>query len=688
MRIGVDTGGTFTDLVAIDDRTGEVVTFKTSSTPSAPEDAVFDALEGATLDADAVDFVSLGTTTGANAYLEHKGARVAYLTTEGFQDVPFIQRIVRRYAYDPTWRKPDPGVDRADCIGVRERTDKHGTIVLALDDAELERVVEELRRVVRTHDGPMAVAINFLFSYLNPENELQTAAAIRAAFHDMPISVSHGVARIWREYERSTTTIIDASIKPNVSGLAGHVEEGLRERDYSAPLSIMKSNGGQLSAASASRSPIQLLLSGLSGGVIGGRFFAAQVGVENAVTFDMGGTSTDVGLIVDGRYGYTTEYEAEWGIPISAPFIDFHAIGAGGGSIAWEDFGGLLRVGPQSAGASPGPVCYGRGGTEPTVTDANLVLGRLDPAYFLGGRMDLDADLARGAFEQLGARFEMSAREVAHAVLSTVSENMAGAIRLVTVERGIDHRDFSLVAFGGAGPMHAAQLIRSLGMPQAVVPLHPGLCSAFGAALADRRVDLVRTVYHRSDGWDPDALSAELEELTAQALDELAAEGYDGEPELRRTLALRYLGQNYEEAIAVPDAPLGAGDADAALERFHAHHAELYGFQMPGDVVEVTQLSVTAVGALELPELPKLAGDLSSDPAGYRESSFSGSDSESCPVYRRERLPAGFRTQGPAIVEEPNSTTVVLPDQQMTVSPHGLLVIREPDVTATEEETQ
>ena len=480
LRVGIDTGGTFTDLIGVvqneqSGASGRLVVTKRPSTPRRPEAGVFETLADSGISPGDIDSLILGSTMAINMLHTRSGARVLYLTTQGFEDVLFIQRINRRFHYDLDWVKPAPFAERRDCLGVRERISKDGDTLIPLDGQELAR----LRAVVAERlarggggDRPAAIAINLLFSYVNPQHEQELAAFLQREFPDVPVSLSHAVAPIWREYERGSTTVADAYIKPHVAAFAGNLERGLRERGLAAPWALMKSNGGTMLPAAAPQQAVQLLLSGLAGGIIAGRYFGelagtagqnGTAGASKVISFDMGGTSTDVGLVIDGEYGYTTEYQVEWGIPVAAPFIDITTIGAGGGSLAWVDKGGFLKVGPQSAGADPGPACYDAGGTEATVTDANLVLGRLNPDYFLAGTMALNRERASEAVAGMGRQVSLETDDAALAIVQLANENMANALRLLTVERGIDPREFDLVAFGGAGPLHAVALAEAWG---------------------------------------------------------------------------------------------------------------------------------------------------------------------------------------------------------------------------------
>ncbi len=674
VRVGIDIGGTFTDLFGLDEESGEFVHAKCPSTPSHPEQAVFDALAGSGLDVASIHFLVVGTTISTNALLQRRGARVLYLTTAGFEDVPYIQRINRKYHYDLAWIKPAPFVARPDCLGVAERIDKHGRVVQPLEPSEIERVVAQVGACLRS-DGNVAVAVNFLFSYLNPVHEQALRDALLAAFPGLSVSVSHEVAPIWREYERGSTTIIDAFIKPTLARFVDDLSGGLRERRLTRPWALMKSNGGIVFAQNASNRPVDSMLSGLAGGIIAGRYFGEKAGSHDVITLDVGGTSADVGSICGGAINFTTEYEWEFGIPVAAPFIELTTIGAGGGSIAWIDRGNFLKVGPQSAGAEPGPVCYGRGGAEPTVTDANLVLGRLNPDYFLGGRMALAREPALAAVRELGERLGLSPEETAMSIIDLVNENMASAIRLMTVKKGLDPREFALVGFGGAGPLHASALAASLEMKQVVVPPHPGLGSAFGTLLGDVQVDRRWTRFYRSNELDADVVRREFDELTRQTVDELRADGFQGAPVVRRSIDMRYSGQNYEQEIALADGEISVGSLQAALEEFHAYHHRFYGYHFPDETIELIHFNVTAYRKAIKPELAAVRDGASADPRAVRRTYFRTLGYLETPIYRREDLGRQTRLQGPAIVEEEDSTTLVHPGQTLTLTEHGLLLI-------------
>lgn len=676
IRIGIDTGGTFTDLVALDEESGEVLVVKRPSTPDSPSDAIFEALERSDIPAPEIGYFVLGTTVGVNALLQRKGARVLYVTTEGFEDVPFLQRVDRKFHYDLDWERPLPLVMRRDCLGVSERLDYKGDVVDPLTPEALARFGNQLRaRVGENANGEIAVAVNCLFSYVKPDHERMIRDYLAREFPDLPVSVSHEVAPIWREYDRASTTIADAYIRPHLQAFIRALGEGLAARGIERSWAVMKSNGGQMLADSAADRPVQTVLSGLPGGIIAAKYYAESLDDHNIISFDMGGTSTDVGVVADGAIGYTTAWEIEFGLPVAAPFIEMTTMGAGGGSIAWVNRGGLLQVGPQSAGAVPGPVCYGQGGIEPTVTDANVVLGRLNPANFLGGEVKLDAELAYEAVANLGQELGLAPEATAQAILDIAVENIAEAMRLLTVRRGLDPRSFSLIAFGGAGPLHAASIAQVIGAKRVLIPPHPGLSSAFGALLADMRVDKTWTHILRSDRLDAEAINSRLDELVAEATADLQHEGFGECPQVQRSVNMRYLGQNYEEEIPIPDGKLTAESLPDLLAAFESHYEATYGYRIPAEIIELVQFNVSVFGDTAKPALPQLQAGDPATPTSMRRVWFAAGGAVDCPVFTRDDLAPAHCIIGPAVVEELDSTTVVHPGQHLTVSEHGIAVL-------------
>jgi N-methylhydantoinase A len=668
--VGIDTGGTFTDMVVVDPGDGSVRSLKTSSTPSSPGDAIINALAEGGIAAAGVGSFTHGTTVATNALIERTGCRVAYVTTEGFEDTPFIQRINRKVLYDLRWSKPEPLVaSRRLCLGVGERVSAAGEELRPVDEDEVRALCRRIRE-----SGAEAVALCLLFSYVSTAHEEQVKRILEEELGDLPVSVSHEVAPIWREYERSSTTIADAYLRPLFGRYVASLDAALRGAGMTRDWTLMKSNGGAMLAAAAAEAPIQTVMSGPAGGMTATEHVARALGEPNVLTLDMGGTSADVGIVVDGLQRHTTEYEIEWGLPAAVPLIDIKSIGAGGGSIAWVDTGGFLRVGPRSAGAEPGPICYRRGGTEVTVTDANLLLGRLNPDYFLAGRMRLDATDAREAMERLGERLGMEALELAASIVEIANENMASAIKMVSLERGHDPRRFALLAFGGAGPLHAASVARLLGIPRVLVPRYPGVFSALGLLLADIRVDKVWTQAFRSNDVDAPLVNRQFDRIAERAVAELRQEGFAGEPAIRRAINMRYFGQNYEHEVEIESGALDEAALERSFRRFDALHAERYGYAIDGEVIELVSFKVTAVGRRPAVDLSRASAGEGFD-AAPRDVYVRGTGFVEAAVVHRSRLAPGETLEGPAIVEEEGSTTFVEPGMTVTLGDQGTLVI-------------
>ena len=651
--IGIDTGGTFTDLVAISED-GAVRVAKHPSTPEAPMRAFLGVLEKSEIPFEAIERIVHGTTVATNAILQRTGANVVFITTAGFEDVPFIQRINRKKEYDLHWLKPQPLVKRRNCLGVKERINAQGEVVLPLTAdtlAGLKTNIEE-----RLRNQPVdAIALCLLFSYINPTHELEVGSFLEKAFPHIPISLSHQVAPIWREYERSSTLLADAFVKPLIQSYCHNIGTALEINGVKGPCSFLKSDGGTTLLTNAPERPVDILLSGLAGGIVGGKYFAETAGFQNAITLDMGGTSADVGLVLDGEQQFTTAFEIEWGLPVAIPIIEVRTLGAGGGSIAWIDKGGMLNVGPESAGAVPGPACYGTDGTQATVTDANLVLGRLNPSFFLGGELPLYPTLAKEAIEKLANRMGVSEQGAATAIIEIANENMTNAIRLLTIERGIDPRDFALVAFGGAGPLHAVAIAKKLGIQTVVVPPHPGLCSAFGAAISELRVEKVHTFAAR----DPDVtdidLQARFAPMRLEAREELEREGVRGEPRETFFISMRYYQQNYEQDIEYR----AEEGLQEAIGRFHERHHQFYGYHFEDETIELVHLKVSISEAAQHPKINLAATSEGTQCNVPRLVYESATHAVQMPVYRREGLPVGSRFSGPAIIEEIDSTTFI-----------------------------
>ncbi len=598
-RIGIDTGGTFTDLIRFDIESGEVQTLKVPSSPVKPLQAFLNAIRESGVDTHDIDGLVHGTTVATNALIERTGARVAFITTAGFEDMPYIQRVNRRELYNLDWDKPLPLLhSRRDCFGLAERINAKRVVVKPLDADEVALLCDTLRR-----QNFEAVAVCLLFAYLNTEHEQALKQALQEKLDGIPLSISHEVAPIWREYERASTTIADAYLKPLIRRYVGSLQSGLDDENINIRWSLMKSNGGVMQATAAADHPIQLAMSGPAGGLVAGHSIAHLLGLKDVVTLDSGGTSADVAIIVNGELPYTTEYEIEWGIPAAIPLIDIKTVGAGGGSIAWINSGGFLQVGPQSAGADPGPICYGQGGNELTLTDANLFLGRLNPSYFLGGKMQLNQDRMHLRLQEVAEQLGMQSVELAHAIIDIANENVANAIRMVSIERGHDPRNFALVAFGGAGPLHAAAIARKLDIPKVVVPPFPGNFSALGLLMADLRVDKVWTQAFRSDQVSSQEIADQFRQITEAALAELRQQGYEGQAQIRHYIHVRYLGQNYETEIEVQPQDSGGDELATVYESFHQLHQAMYGYHLPRATIELVSFKVTVIGHNPTPQL-------------------------------------------------------------------------------------
>ena len=546
-----------------------------------------------------------------------------------------------------------------------------GTVHVPLDEDGVRAIAQQ----IRDEGSIQAVAVNFLFSYVTPDHERRAKEILEEELPDIPISISYDVLPKWKEYERASTTIADAYVKPVVNGQVANLRERFRESGVTDQAVVIKSNGGEMTLEAAQRTPIQMTVSGPTGGVIAGKHVAKLSGISHLVTLDMGGTSTDTSTIVGGQENFTTDYEVEFGVPIQIPMIDIRTIGAGGGSIAWIDKGGMLRVGPESAGANPGPACYGTGGERPAVTDANLLLGRINPGNFLGGEMALDLEAAEKAIASVAGPLGRTAEETALAIVQIANNNMVGALRSVLIERGLDPRDFALLAFGGAGPLHAADLMNDAGIPSGVIPNYPGQFSAFGFILTDARVDVQRTVQMTSKRFDQARASEVMSALIETGIAELKAQGYVKNIEIYRSLEMRYLGQNYELEIPVAFDSFTDETTPKVWQAFHDMHLARFGFNIPREVIEVITVKATVVSLTEKPDLATIGkAEGEAEVVSTRSVVFDDGRHET-PIYNRAQLRDGHAITGPAVIEEPVSVTVLRPGQPMKVDQYGNLLI-------------
>ena len=671
LRVGIGVGGTFTDLVAVDEETGRVVIEKSPSTPREPMVGMLNVLKKARLKRSQITSIFHGTTVATNALLERKlPEQVGYITTKGFRDIPFIQKTHRKHHYDLKWIKPEPLVKRQNCVEVTERIDYKGRVLVSLDKQEAARTVAEFKR-----KGIASIAVCFLFSYINPIHEIEMAKIIERVYPEARVSLSYDLDPQWREYDRASTTIANAYLQPLIGRHAVELARGLAQEGVKAPLLIMKSNGGVMSHEAAAKKPISMLVSGPVGGVLAGVYYCNLLEIANMITIDMGGTSFDVSLVSNKGATLVSQFEVEWNVPVRFPMLDISAIGAGGGSMAWIDKGGLLNVGPQSAGADPGPVCYGKGGKVLTVTDANLFLGRLNPDYFLGGEMKLNIDLSRKAMKALSGRLSMDEYETANAIIRIVDHNMVNAMRLVSINRGYDPRDFALLSFGGAGSLHATSLARTLGIRKVIVPTYVPAFSTFGLLTADMRVDYVQTVRMRSDMMNIDEVNDLLKRLQTRVLDDIRTEGYKGEPTVIQEIEMRYLGQNYGLDISVPAEQVSQSDLQNVYDRFHSAHKMKYGYSLD-EIIEFVNFKSAAVGRIKPPGMPKMKVETRRPvPKTTREVWFEGAISK-CPIYERETLPVGSSLEGPAIVEERMSTTLIHEGDSLAIDEYGNEIIQ------------
>jgi N-methylhydantoinase A len=654
-HLGVDVGGTFTDLVAL--RDGGLVTAKVPSTPRDQSAGALAAFDASGLDAREIAVFAHGMTVATNALLERRGGRTALVTTEGFRDVVEIGRQNRPALYDLARDRPPPLVPRELRFTVRERMGPSG-VVVPLEDGELARIVAALRAAEVD-----AVAVCLLFGFLYPEHERRIGHAIRAALPDVAVSLSSELLPEFREYERVATVAADAYLAPRVTAYLRRLVERTQERDLPAPL-VMQSAGGVVEIDLAATQPARLILSGPAGGVVGATYIATQSYFGDLLTFDMGGTSTDVAAVIGGKVQTTTESVVA-GVPVRLPAVDVHSVSAGGGSVAWADEGGALRVGPRSAGADPGPAAYGLGGDEPTVSDADLLLGYLSDGATLGGEMVLSADLARRAMQRLGDRLGLTAEQAAEGVVRVAEAEMGRALRMISVERGLDPRDFALVAFGGAGGMHACALAEELGMRSVLVPRAAGVLSALGLAVADIRRDYVGPLFGEIATLDSSRLAAAWEALTERARKEMR--GLTAEPHLDRLADLRYQGQSYELTVD--------GDTPNALaEAFHVAHQQRFGHREDDEPVEVVNVRLVATVAGQRPEVIEPEPPEADPRTGYRDILLDGTWVRA-DVVDRGLMGRGSVARAPAVVEFVEATCVVRPGWTGAIDSAGTLIL-------------
>ncbi len=683
--IGVDVGGTFTDIVFHDTEGGATHVHKVPTTPDNPARGVLGGITALCdrfeVDRASIDHVYHGTTTATNAILEHDGAECGMITNEGYRDILHIGRHQRPQHFSIQQEIPwqdRPLIKRRYRMTVPHRiAPPSGEVLVPLDEDAVRAAARELREA-----GVSSIAVCFLFAFLDPSHEERAKALALEEHPGAFVTTSSSVSPQFREFERFTTSAINAFVGPKVRDYVSSLEGELAAEGLKADLHIMASNGGVATAAMVSERPVVTLLSGPAAGVLGGAWTGGLSGRTSLITFDVGGTSADIGIVADGRFAEATPRDT-WiaGFPLMVPMIDIHTIGAGGGSIAHRDKGGAFKVGPRSAGARPGPAAYGHGGTEPTVTDANVVLGRLDPGNFLGGEMGLDVAASEAAVDTLATTLGMDRLTAAEGVVTIVNANMANAIRSRTVQKGLDPRDFALVAFGGGGPLQAADVAAQLSIPEVIVPAHPGITSAMGLLTTDLQYDAIRTAFMFSGAMDHGQIEARFADMEAGLLTQYAADGVDAaRVSFKRTADIRYVGQGYELRIPVPDGTFDATAEAAVWTEFEKRHAAEYGRSFPGSPMEIVNVRVTGIGetAKITAQSPPGGGSLDASRVETRPTVFrtgTGLETVETAFYRRDALPLETEIDGPAIILQQDSTTVVRPGDRFRADKAGNITI-------------
>jgi len=678
MRVAVDIGGTFTDFVCLDETTGRIIEEKAHTTPANFADGVINAVKKSGISLDEVTYFVHGTTVVINAVTERKGAKTALVTTKGFRDVLEIGRANRPDMYNYFYKKPVPYVPRYLRFEVDERVDFEGRILKAADPAEIETIAAELQR-----EGIGAVAVCLLNSYANPETEQLVGRLLTEALPEAEITVSSDLLKVWREYERTSTTVLNAYVKPAARLYLDTLKSTLKQLGLAEEPHAMQSNGGTATFDRAKEIPISLIESGPVGGVIGGAALGRIIDEPNIITFDVGGTTAKTSLVSKGEVKITTEYKLEWtprfaGYPVKSPVVDIIEIGAGGGSIAWIDDVGVLKVGPQSAGAVPGPACYDIGGTEPTLTDANLITGRINADNFLGGTFRISMEKAREAMQPIAAHFGISIEEAAMGVIRTATSNMLNALKLISVRRGYDPSDFAMLAQGGNGAVLSPYLAQELKVKKLIVPNLPGTFSAWGMLMTDLRQDFMQTKIMPVKDADTEAINDIYNAMEQEALAVFARQNIAAADVIFiRTAELRYVGQEHAVPTPLQSGVIDQQAADACRAAFDGLHQQHYTFSLPEAAAEFVSFNLTAYGLVPKPEINKLetTGELQDALVGRRTVLFEDRGGLDCPVYDRAPLCPGHRLTGPAIVEESKSVTVLCPGQRLEVDEYGNLII-------------
>jgi N-methylhydantoinase A len=674
--LALDIGGTFTDLVAFDLATGEIHQAKSSTTPYDLAVGIRETLAKSGLPMDTAETFIHGSTVAINTAIERTGARTALVVTEGMRDVYKIGRGSRPEAYNLFFKRPEPYVPRHRTLEIVERLNADGDVVTVLDRANATGVAQRLNT-----DDIESVAVVFLHSWANPEHEAAVGAIIAKEAPGLYRSLSHEILREYREYERMSTTVLNAYVGPRVKRYLGDLENLLGEFGFTGRLLIMQSNGGTMTPDTAKRVPVNMMESGPVGGIIAAAEISGNLGYKNVLAFDMGGTTAKVSLVQNSEPSIAQGYYIGGlasGHPVMLPVVDIIEVGTGGGSIAWIDEVGALKVGPRSAGGHPGPVCYGQGGTAPTVTDANVILGRLSPSRFLGGEMPLDVEGARAAIRTtIAAPLGLTVEAAALGIIKIAVAEMSLAVRGVSVERGYDPRDFAMVGFGGAGPLHSAEIARELHIPTLIIPRVPGHFSALGMLMSDLRHDYVRTYYKSLADSDFGEIRRILAGMIGEARELLLSEGTAADAmTFQRFLDIRYVGQEFPIQTPIDEATIASGDAERIRAAFDEIHDRRFGHKATAEAVEIVNIRLTATGKRERSRFPELPPATTDALIAHRHVIFDDSlEGIECPIYDRERLGPGARVSGPAVIQEYASTTVLFPGDAMQVAPSGEMIV-------------
>ncbi|WP_003541509.1 hydantoinase/oxoprolinase family protein [Desulfotomaculum nigrificans] len=677
MRVATDIGGTFTDLVSVDEQ-GRISIAKSHTTPPNFEQGVIDVIQKSGIDPREIEAFIHGTTVIINALTERKGAKTGLITTKGFRDVLEIGRGNRPDLYNVRYQKPTPFVPRYLRKEVEERLNYKGEVLTPLNKEQVKAVVEYFKK-----EKVEAIAVTYLHAYANPIHEQQTVEIIKELWPEVAVTASYEVTKEWREYERTSTCVLNSYVKPTAALYVDRLESKLSDIGVEGKKYIMQSNGGTTTFAQSKVTPINMVESGPVAGVFGAAVLGQMLGEKNIIAFDIGGTTAKCSLIDRGEVKVTTEYKIEKtdrtaGYPIKVPVVDIVEIGNGGGSIAWIDDAGSLKVGPQSAGALPGPVAYGRGGTEPTTTDASLITGRLSAKNF-DNEVDL-VEVSRAIHEKVAKHFNLSVEEAALGIIRIANSNMLNALKLISVRKGYDPREFTMVAFGGGGPMHAAALARELGVKKVIVPVAASVFSAWGMLMTDLRHDYIQTYIRRVNDVDLNEINQEWQKMEEQALAQYQTE--DIAPDkvvFSRFVDMRYLGQEHTVKVPVPNMVWDQAAVQEVIRRFHEVHEHYYTFKLEGAPTEIVNLHLVAFGTVKKPEMYKMeniGGSAEEALLETRPVLYEGEGWIDTKVYAREKLAAEVTIEGPAIVEEPSASTVIYPGQSVTVDIYGNLIIR------------